>query len=95
MSSDAEIAVQHNEAESRFEATVDGHLAECEYLRQQGTIAFTHTFVPPELRGRGLAEKLARAALEYARQQKLTVVPACSYVAAYVRRHPEYASLLA
>jgi len=95
MSSDAEIAVLHNEAESRFEATVDGHLAECEYLLQQGTIVFTHTFVPPELRGRGIAEKLARTALEYARQQRLAVVPACSYLAAYVRRHPEYASLLA
>jgi predicted GNAT family acetyltransferase len=55
----------------------------------------THTFVPGELRGRGLAEQLVRAALEHARAEKLRVVPACSYVAKYIERHPEYRALLA
>jgi predicted GNAT family acetyltransferase len=92
---DLEIIVRHNTEGSRFEAVVDGHLAVCDYAMERGRMVFTHTFVPPELRGRGLAEKLVRAALDYARSQKLTIVPACSYVAAYVQRHAEYQDLVA
>ena len=89
------IEVQHNPAESRFEAVVDGHLSVAEYQRQEGTMVFTHTYVPGELRGRGIAEKLVRAALQFARDEKLKVVPACSYVAAFIDRHQEYQPLLA
>ena len=84
------IVVQHNAAGHRFEARVDGHLAVAEYERDGASLILTHTFVPPELRGRGLAEKLVRPALEYARNEGLAVVPACSYVAAFIQRHPEY-----
>ncbi|MEI6466869.1 MAG: N-acetyltransferase [Verrucomicrobiota bacterium] len=31
-----------------------------------------------------------RAALRFAQAERLTVVPACSYVAAYLERHPEF-----
>ncbi len=86
--------VQHNPAESRFELVVDGHLAMAEYRREGGQVVFTHTFVPPELRGRGLAEKLVRAALAWARAERLQIRPACSYVAAFIERHPEYRTLL-
>ena len=48
----SEIHVTHNAATSRFEATVDTHLAVAEYVMQDGRVVFTHTFVPPELRGR-------------------------------------------
>ena len=52
-----------------------------------------HTEVPESLRGRGIAQRLARAALEYAREQGLAVVPNCPFVRAYIRKHPEYASV--
>jgi predicted GNAT family acetyltransferase len=54
-----------------------------------------HTYVPPSLEGRGIAGALVRAALEHARTAGWRVQPACSYVAAYMRRHPETADLLA
>jgi len=45
-------------------------------------------------RGRGIAEKLCKAAFEYAKQHQLTVIPSCSYISdAYLKRHPEYRSL--
>ena len=50
----------------------------------------THTFVPPEQRGRSLAERLVRRTLNDAKAQSLKVVPACSDAAAFIRRHPEY-----
>jgi uncharacterized protein len=87
--------VQHNIAANRFEIITDGRLSVADYQAQAGEMVLTHTFVPPELRGRGLAEKLVRAALEHARREKLRVVPACSHVDVFIRRHPEFQSLLA
>lgn len=87
------IVVQHKVAEHRFEAQVDGYLAVAEYERDGSRLIMTHTFVPPELRGRGIAEQLVRPALEYARNEGLKVVPACSYVAVFMQRNPEYHAL--
>jgi predicted GNAT family acetyltransferase len=90
-----EVTVRHNAPASRFEAAVGAHLAVADYVVQDGRMIFTHTFVPPELRGRGLAEKLVRAGLEQARTEGRRVVPQCSYVAAFIERHREFQDLLA
>lgn len=89
-----EIGVTHNTAAHRFEATVDGLLSVAEYDLTAGAVVFTHTLVPPELRGRGIAEKLVRAGLAWARAEGRRVVPACSYVDTFIRRHAEYQDLL-
>lgn len=89
------ILVKHNAAESRFEAEVDGVRSVADYELQGERMIFTHTFVPAELRGRGIAEKLVRAGLEHARAQRLRVMPACSYVAVFIERHAEFKPLLA
>ncbi|MCR6656389.1 MAG: N-acetyltransferase [Opitutus sp.] len=89
------VTVWHNTAAQRYEATVDGFLAECDYVREGGRLVLTHTYVPPEMRGRGIAEVLVRAALDDARAEGSKVVPACSYVATFIKRHAEYQSLLA
>ena len=90
----ATVDTRHNVPESRFEALVDGHLSVCDYVVEGQRMVFTHTLVPPELRGRGIAEKLVRAALAEARAQGRRVVPACSYVAKFIERHAEYQDLL-
>jgi predicted GNAT family acetyltransferase len=95
MSTDHNILVRHNVAESRFEVEIDGHLSVADYEVQGERMIFTHTFVPPELRGRGIAEKLVRAGLEHARSERLRVVPACSYVEVFMQRHTEFKPLLA
>lgn len=89
-----DIVVRHNPEANRFEAQCDGTLSVADYQERDGRMTLTHTFVPPEMRGRGIAEKLVRTALEYARARQLRVVPACSYVEAYVGRHPEFQPLL-
>jgi uncharacterized protein len=88
------VVVEDNPAAGRFEAIVEGQLAVAEYRRAGDTIIFTHTEVPEALEGRGIAGALARTALEQARAQGLAVIPRCPYFAAYIRRHPEYASLV-
>ena len=93
-STPASVVVRHNPPENRFEATVDGHLSVADYELRDGKMVMTHTFVPPELRGRGVAEKLVRAALEHAKASQLRVVPACSYVAVFIERNPEFRTLV-
>lgn len=91
----APLPVHHNAAAQRYEIALDGTLAVAEYHLDGNTITYTHTEVPPALRGRGLAEQLVRRALEDARVAGQRVVPACSYVARFIERHPEFQSLRA
>jgi uncharacterized protein len=95
MSSQPPVEVRHDAARSRFIIEIDGHLAHADYVAGEERIHLTHTFVPPALRGRGLAEQLVRTALGYARDHRLRVVPDCSYVATFITRHPEFTALLA
>ncbi len=91
---DAPVPVTHNSGARRYEAVVEGHLSVCEYELAEGRMIFTHTVVPPELRGRGMAEALVRAALADARAAGRQVVPQCSYVARFIARHQEFADLV-
>jgi predicted GNAT family acetyltransferase len=47
------------------------------------------------MEGKGIASRLVKGALDDARRQGLKVVPLCSFVAAYIDRHPEEQDLLA
>jgi len=87
--------VAHDEAGSRFVLMIDGQLAHADYVLEGDRMICTHTFVPRELRGRGLAEQLVRAALAEARARGWRIVPACSYVATFIQRHPEFGDLTA
>jgi predicted GNAT family acetyltransferase len=87
--------VRHNADAKRFEVVLDGDLARADYRMSGGVMRLVHTEVPPRFEGRGIASALVRAALEHARREGLQVEPACSYVATYMRRHPETHDLLA
>ena len=86
--------VIHNAERSRFETAPQGQLATCDYRRMGDVLVLHHTEVPPALQGRGVAADLVRTALDFARGQGLQVRPTCSYVASYMRRHPETLDLL-
>lgn len=88
------FSVRHNAAGSRFEVEVDGLLSVCEYEDSDRQRVFTHTFVPADLRGRGIAEALVQAALAESRAAGLKVVPACSYVARFIARNREWQDLV-
>ena len=89
-----EVVIRHNAAASRFETELGGQLAVADYMLDDGRMIFTHTFVPPELRGHGIAEKLVRAGLAFAQAEGRRVVPQCSYVEVFIRRHPEFQGLV-
>jgi predicted GNAT family acetyltransferase len=91
---DMEEMVKDNAALNRFELTVDGVTAYAEYTRAPGVITFVHTIVPEALGGRGVGSALVHAALDAVRAEGLKVVPQCSFVAAYIKKHTEYQDLL-
>jgi predicted GNAT family acetyltransferase len=88
------VAVTHNEAAHRFEATVDGLTSLITYRRFPDRLVLEHTKVPQPLQGQGLAAKLTRTALDFARTNHLHVVSLCPYVSSFLRRHREYQDLL-
>jgi hypothetical protein len=89
-----DVVVSHNEEARRFEATVDGLRSLITYRQFPGRMVFDHTEVSEPLRGKGLAAKLTRTALDFARARHLRVVPSCPYVASFLRRHREYQDLV-
>jgi predicted GNAT family acetyltransferase len=87
--------ISHNVARRRFEVAAGDSLAVLEYSPLDETkLDYRHTFVPPAMRGRGVASRLVRFGLDYALEQRLTVVPSCPFVAAYLEGHPRYRVLL-
>jgi predicted GNAT family acetyltransferase len=88
-----DITVTRNDATHRFEIAADEVAAVLRYEEHPRYITLIHTEVPPALEGRGYGAALAKAALEYAREKHLRVVPRCPFVRAYLERHPEYADL--
>ena len=88
------LEIYHNTQAERFEIRLGDHLAGLEYHLDGGDLFFTHTGVPPALEGQGIGGRLACAGLEYAKEKAYRVVPLCSFIDAYIRRHPEYRDLV-
>ncbi len=95
MSND-QVVVTHAEDRARYEAHVGGVLAGfAEYVRDGDVITFPHTEVDDSFGGQGVGSSLVRGALDEVSRQDVTVVPSCSFVRAYIERHPQYQTLLA
>ncbi len=66
-----------------------------DYSLMPGERHFVHTETDPAEQGKGYAAILMREALNDVRENsKDKVVPVCSYVVAYMKRHPETHCLL-
>ncbi|HUQ48320.1 MAG TPA: GNAT family N-acetyltransferase [Gemmatimonadaceae bacterium] len=87
-------SVRNNKEAGRFEIDLDGEPAVSNYSIKGDTIYFTHTEVPQALEGRGIGNILARVALDYARANRLRVVPRCKFIASFIERHPDYQDLV-
>ena len=84
------ISVTHQPDKQRFVYERDGQESVLEYrlLPGQG-VEFTHTFVPVALRGHGIAEKLVRTGLDWARQQEFEITSSCWYVSRFLKRRKQ------
>jgi hypothetical protein len=87
--------VTDNREEGQYELIVDGHKALAAYRRDEGTISFVHTEVPPELEGQGVGTRLIEGALQQVREEGLKIAPLCSFVRQYVETHADVQDLVA
>jgi predicted GNAT family acetyltransferase len=87
------LEITHSPANDRFEVWIDGKLSKLDYIQEAKNFVIAHVGVFPEHRGQGVAGKIVEAALQYARENRLRVIPMCSYAAAYIRRNPQYLEL--
>lgn len=81
---------------SRYELPIEGGgVAVATYELSPGTMTITHVIVPTHAGGKGIGGKLAAHAIEAARERGLKIVPACPFMAAYFKHHPELTDRLA
>lgn len=91
----SEPAVVHNAAAHQFEIPAGNGRVLLRYIQRGDVLELVHTEVDHEYEGRGFGAALARAALDYARANNLTVIPTCSFVRSWLKSHHEYDDLLA
>ncbi|MDB5878146.1 MAG: family N-acetyltransferase [Variovorax sp.] len=90
-----DIQIADNPAQHRYEAMLGSELAGfCEYNLLTEAIMFTHTEVLPAFEGKGVGSALAKHVLDRARSDGKHVIPVCQFIAAYIRKHREYADLV-
>lgn len=91
MSDQIELQREHN----RFLLRVDEWECVLDFTIHDRTVSFDSVRVPSALSGQGIAGRLTRHALDWAREQELKVIPRCPYVASWISRHADYADLVA
>jgi len=89
------MEILHDIQKQKFYVVVDGLESHLEYVKMENVLNLIHTYVPDALRGKGIAGEVVKAALTYAEENELKIIPSCSYVAAYIQRHKEYKNLVA
>jgi uncharacterized protein len=87
--------VRDNKQRSRFELDIEGAIAFANYRATPQTVIITHTETPLPLRGRGIGSELVKGALELIRADGRKVIAGCSFVADYLRAHPDERDLVA
>jgi uncharacterized protein len=89
------VTVTDRPDQLRYEIDVDSEVAGfLMYRIEPGVLELVHTDVDPKWEGKGVGAALVQGALDDVRARGLKVRPYCPFVAAYIRRHPEYQDLV-
>ena len=91
------VKVQHVAERSRVEARADDDrvMGFSQYVVRDGAYVFFHTEVGSAFEGQGVGGRIAAGVMDFVRDSGTTIVPQCPFIAAYVRRHPEFQDLVA
>lgn len=89
------VDVKVDELENKFYAVVEGKECVVNFRPvDANALELYRTFVPQELRDRGIAAELVEYALKYAQSQNKKVIPTCSYIQWYIDNHPEWSIIV-
>ena len=83
-----------NVEHKQYEFHIDGQIARIEYIKAQNIVYLTHTEIPTYLEGQGIGSSLVKQVLQNIKEKDLTLVPLCPFVALYIKRHPEWKTLV-
>ena len=90
-----DIEIKDNKTQHALELWVDGQRSFIGYDWQDDVVYLVHTEVPESQTGAGIAAALVEKALTYIEAQDLKIIPACSYVRSFLKRHPEWERIVA
>jgi predicted GNAT family acetyltransferase len=86
--------IRDNQTQHRFELDTDGRISFVTYRAVAGGLILLHTETPAELRGRGIASRLAHGVLETVRARGQKIRVACDFLQDFMRKNPEFDDLL-
>jgi predicted GNAT family acetyltransferase len=90
-----DVVVADHPEQHRYEARLGDRVAAfTAYRLIGGRIVFLHTETDPAFEGRGIGSRLVREALDDVRRRGLRVTAKCPFVAAWLKRHPDYDDLV-
>jgi len=89
-----EGSISDNQDQHRYEMQIDDQLLILEYIKTKEVIYLTHTEVSKKLEGQGYGSEFVKAVLKDVEQNNWKLMPLCPFVAAYIKRHPEWQTLL-
>ena len=91
--------IQHseNQQQGEFFMERDGRrVGELTYAwRSPDQFVIDHTWVCPSMRGHGVARHLLDAAVAFARDKQVKIIPVCSYVVVMFQREASFADVWA
>lgn len=88
------IILHKNQDQKRFELEVNNFIAFIDYKETENHIALIHTESPAELSGTGAASALVEKTLVYIKESGKKVLPYCPFVFAYIKKHPEWKTIV-
>ena len=90
--------IQHDKEKHSGEFFIEQHserVAELAYsLPGDNKLVINHTEVDEGQEGKGVGKKLVAAAVEYAREQKLKLVPVCRFAKLIIEREKDFQDVL-
>ena len=89
------LGIKENTDKRRFEVKLDDSFAFIDFIRAEDKMYLTHTEVPSQMEGKGVGSALVKFAFQKIEEEERKLVPLCPFVASYVKKHPEYSTLLA
>lgn len=91
---DSDYLLIDNIEAKEFQFRIGESIARIEYIKAKERIYLTHTEVPRDYEGKGVGSELIKQALKNIKARDLTLVPLCPFVAMYIKRHPEWKTLV-
>jgi len=90
-----EVTVRDNSESQCYEALIDGEVIGTIVYEHSGPrTVFLHTIVEPEFRGRGIATRLVKVALDDIRAKGRPLSNYCGFVSGFIADHRDYADLI-